>query len=255
MRTFRILTVAAVVLLAACGSNSTSPTATVDVNALVNQMSGGGIATYSSAALAVSVPGASTAASVPTSATSSCPYSSTDQRFECAPVTTNGLTITRSFALLDASGQPLSTLDPTAVVAIHTIADVKGTLPASGLGTVTIDRHDDETMSGIRTSVHTLNGTSTQKTTIVMNSITYASNETGTTTNLQLPAPTATSLWPTSGTITTDRTITVTPGLTITSHEVLSFDGTSIATLTRTSAGSTMSCKIDLSGRILPACS
>jgi hypothetical protein len=255
MRTLRFLPAAAVVLLAACGSNSTSPSATVDVNALVNQMSTGGGASYSSAALAVSVPGSSTAASVPSSAISSCPYSSADQRFECAPVTTNGLTITRSFALLDASNQPLSTLDPTAVVAIRTITDVKGALPASALGTVTINRHDDETLSGIRTSIHTMNGTSTQQTTIVMNSITYSSNETGTTSNLQLPLPTATSPWPTSGTITTDRTITVTPGLTVTSHEVLTFDGTSIVTLTRTSAGSTMTCAIDLSGRILPVCS
>jgi hypothetical protein len=195
---------------------------------------------------------------VPSSSASSCAFSATDQRFDCAPVTVNGLTITRSYALLDASGHSLSIANPAAIAAIHSITDIKGTLAGTGTtGTsMTIDRHEDATLTDLLATTHVLNGTATQKLDFAASGLTFSSNETSTTANLRLPQPTATTHWPLGGTITTDRTMTVS-GLagTTTSHEVLTFDGTSVMTLTRTSGSVTMTCKFDLSKpAVLPVC-
>ena len=252
MRTYRFLPFAALVLLGACGSDTTSPV--VDINSLVDQSA---VSTYSSAALSAAVPGVTAAVTAPSSSTASCAYSTTNQRFECAPMTANGLTITRSYALLDASGHPLSTPNPAAVASIHTITDMTGTLSGMSTGTtgpsMTIDRHEDATMSQLQSATHLLNGTSTQKLGFATAASTYSSNETSTTSNLQLAKPTAAVHWPLGGTITTDRTMTIT-GLStaMASHEVLSFDGTSVMTLTRTSLGVTSTCKIDLAKPATP---
>jgi hypothetical protein len=255
MRTHRYLTVFAITFLGACASSdTTSPT--VDVNALVDQT---GVAGYAAASLSASVPGVT--ATVPTSSTgaSSCVYSSANQRFECAPVTVNGVTITRSYALLDASGHALSTPNPTAIASIHSITDIKGTMSgtATSAASMTIDRHEDATMSELQAATHVLNGTATQTLSFAASGSSYGSNETSTTANLKIPKPTAASHWPLGGTITTDRIISVGgTAAAIASHEVLAFDGTSVMTLTRTSGGVTMTCKIDLAKpAVMPVCS
>lgn len=248
MRTLRYLSAGLLALAASCGSNDVT-TPTVDVTAVVDQASGSGSSSYSSAAFAASVPGVAPAIAVPSSAMSACTYTATTQRFECQPMTMNGLTITRSFALLDATGQPLSTPNPAAVASIRTITDVKGTMSTPGATTqsLTIDRHEDATMSDLRSAVHTLNGTSTLKLDFALSGATYSSNEASTTANLKLPQPTAAVHWPLGGTITTDRTMTITSLAAITSHEVLAFDGTSVMTLTTTAGPLTRTCKFDLS--------
>ena len=255
MRSLRYLQLAAVAILGACGSDSTGPT--LDVTSLVDQMSSGSIATYSAISLSASVPGVSAAVAIPSSSASSCAYSVSNQRFECAPVAMNGLTITRSYALLDASGRPMSVPNPLAVASIRTITDVKGTLAGastfSNASSMTVDRHEDATMSGLQTAAHVLNGTSTQKLDFVITEMPYSSSETSATTNLQLPSPSAASHWPLGGIITTDRTVTIAGvAASMTSHEVLSFDGTSVMTLTRTSGGVTMTCKFDLAKPATP---
>jgi len=250
MRTFRYLSLAILAVLAACAPDATTPT--VDVSALADQMSGAGGATYSSAALSASVPGVAASVPMPAFGPMTCPFSTANQRFECAPQTANGLTFTRSFAALDATGKSLSTPTPTTVAAIRTITDVKGTMTAIATGTVappamSIDRHEDATMSGLQSATHVMNGTSTQKLDFTMTGTTYSSTETGATANLQLPLPTATSHWPLGGTITTDRSVTLSgQAAPMTSHEVLTFDGTSVMTLKRTAGTVTMTCKFDL---------
>jgi hypothetical protein len=229
---------------------------TVDVNALVDQT---GVASYSAAALSAVVPGVTAAMPIPSSSASSCAYSAANQRFDCAPTTMNGLTITRSYALLDASGHSLSVANPTAIVSIHSITDLKGTLTGTGTtGTsMTMDRHDDATLTDIQAATHVLNGTATQKLDFAATGLTFSSNETSTTANLRLPAAAAAAHWPLGGTITTDRTMTITglPSAT-TSHEVLTFDGTSVMTLTLTLGTVTTTCRFDLSKpTIMPVCS
>src|ERR1043166_7260769 len=187
MRTFRLVTLVAV--LAAC-SDSTSPTP--DVNALVDQMTGSGIASYSTTAMAAA--GVSTGTiPVPSSSSSACAYSATTQFFDCPPVTSNRLTVTRSFQLLDGSGHPLATTDPAAVVSIRTVSSLEGTISSPtglSLPPVTIDRREDATMSDLRSTTHVLNGTATQKMTITLETATVTANEPSTTPTLLLPEPT-----------------------------------------------------------------
>ena len=249
MRLLRLIPLSALVL-AACSSDS--PTApTPDVSALVDQMTVNGIASYSTSAFSASVAGlAPSAVSIPSAGSSSCSYSATSQFFECTPVTSNGMTFTRSFQLLDASGHALSTMDGTLVASLRTVNDIKGSMTnSSSLGsmTITIDRHEDATMSDLKAAVHVLNGSATQKLGLSSAMFTYGSDETSKTSNLKLGQPTAAVHWPLGGSITTDRTITA-PGVStaIASHEVISFDGTSVMTLTHTTGGITMTCKIDL---------
>jgi hypothetical protein len=243
MRTVRLVTL--VTVLAAC-SDSTSPTS--DVNALVDQMTGSGIASYSTTAMAAA--GVTTSVvPVPSSGSSPCAYSATTQFFECTPITSNGVTMSRSFQLLDTSGHPLATLDPTAVASIRTISDIKGTPTAPGMVAppMTINRHEDATMSDLKSSTHVLNGTATQTMTMTLATGTFSSNQTSTTTNLLLPKPTAEVHWPLGGTITTDGIMTFNGGTPTTTHDVISFDGTSIMTVKHTVGNQTCTSKIDLS--------
>jgi len=246
MRIRRFVTIGMLVAVGSC-SDSTSPTS--DVDALVDQMSGNGIASYSTAALAASGV-TTTPVAVPSASSSSCSFTASTQFFDCAPITGGGLTITRSFQLLDASGQALSTMDPAAVVALRTVTSIKGTptpLAGTNLPTMTIDRHEDATMSDLKSATHVLNGTSTQKVTLALPSGTMTSDESSTTSNLLLPKPTPTVHWPLGGSITTDRTMTF-PGVAPqTSQDVISFDGTSVMTVKHTLGTISFPCKIDLS--------
>jgi hypothetical protein len=254
MRSSHLITLAALAFVGACTSDSTSPTS--DVNALVDETA---TATFSSAAMASSIGGA--VLPMPSTASSSCTYAPASQQFECAPVTMNGLTFTRSFALLDASGASLSVANPVAIASIHTISSIQGTMSSSRLSgitapvTMTIDRHEDATLSQLQAPVHVLNGTSTQKTDFVTAGLTVSTSETSATSDLQLPKPTADVHWPLGGTITTDRTLTGNGLPSQPTHEVIAFDGTSVMTVRRTTGTVTTTCKIDLAKPGLPVCS
>jgi hypothetical protein len=253
MRFVRLIPVVALGVAAACASDNTGPISNVD--GLVDESA---TAAYSSSAMAASV-GGSVMPMVPTG-TSSCAFSKTNQRFECAPVTRDGITVTRSFALLDASGASLSVAGPTAIASIHTISTMSGTLASSRLSglstaaTMTIDRHEDATLSQLQSPTHVLNGTSTQVTDFVTTGLTVHTDETSTTSNLRLPGPAADVRWPLGGTITTDRTLTGNGLPSQPTREVIAFDGTSIMTVTRTTGGFTSTCRIDLAKPGVPMC-
>ena len=252
MRIHRLLPFAASLLLAACESNPTAPT--VNVDELMNQMSGPGITTYSSVALSWLAP-----AEVPSSysfSSASCSYAAANQQFDCAPIVVNGFTFSRSYQLLDASGQPLSTPDPMAITAIRSITDVEGTAtgPASDPKTLTIDRHEDMTMSGIRGAEHVISGTSRQQFTIAMSGLAFTVSETGSISSLRLPPSSAAAAWPLGGTIVADRLITEPNSDAITAHDVLTFDGTSIMTIAITSSGFTNTCKYNMATLAAPVC-
>jgi hypothetical protein len=229
---------------------------TVNINDLVEQMSGDGIASYSSAAMPASVPGVLPGLSLPPMTSGPCLYSAADQRFDCAPLAVNGMTVTRSYALLDANGQSLSTLDVSLIASIRTITDVTGTASTAGsaLQSMTINRHEDATLSDLHTPKHILNGTSTQQMDFVLSGTTFSTSETSATSNLRLPSPYAYPPFPLGGTITSDRTVSSSQFGPVTSHEVLTFDGTSVMTLTMTGAR-TVTCKIDLANPgAIPVC-
>src|SRR5438874_1628121 len=116
----RSLLALAVGIVSGCSSDSPSAPATpasLDVSRLMSEI---GVAAIASPLGGAAV---TAAASAP-----SCAYDATSKSFLCAPVTANGLTITRQYTLVDAAGRSLSTSDAKVVAAIRTRTSVVGTL-------------------------------------------------------------------------------------------------------------------------------
>jgi hypothetical protein len=235
------LAVATAALIAGCGSDSTEPQ--VDVDAALSQMATSGISTYTTTAAAgVTVP-------LPNTSAASCPYDAATKFFVCTPVTANGLTFSRQFQLLDATGAPLSTANPLAVASIRSVIDLEGTSSmAQGTPqamTLQIDRHEDATLSGIQSTNRVLNGTATQQATVTSSTYAASSEESSVTTNLQLPSS-PDQKYPLGGKITTNGSTTLSLTGTTQYTREISFDGTSFMTVKMTVGTTTTTCKINL---------
>lgn len=250
---FRFVLLAAVGLAAsACSDNPTAPGSnTLDLKALLAEMSPSSISTATS--FATSTAGQmpfGTAAFDPTQ----CAYTTDTGFFVCPTVTTNGLAITRMYRLIDAAGNSQSQPDAQ-TSAVETRMTVKGT-PTSQIstgGVLTIDGSSDMTLSGIRTNNHTLNGISTTTMTgsfdLSGTSIPINSTVTETTTNLVLPNAKAGQKWPQSGTITFDETadlLSTGQGTPEATRLVMTFNGTSVVTVTITNPFGTSTCQFDM---------
>lgn len=261
MRAFRVSTsVLAVAFLAGCESEPTTPTASVD--AVLSQMASSSVAGYAAAAASaggMSVPDVTAAGPA-----SSCAYNAGTSFFVCPTVTSNGMTISRSFQLLDATGAPLSSPNPLTLAAVRTVVDINGTMTSTAAMTspmtTEITRHEDATMSGLLSGSRVVNAHSTQRIAMTGTSMSAVSNDTSVTTNLRLPTSRE-QKYPLGGTIVTDRTTSLSSVASSTqhSHEEISFDGTSIMTVKMTFGTSTTvtrTCKIDLAmPRTPPVCS
>ena len=246
--------------LTACGSDS--PTATsqqLDLNTAISQMAAGNASSYAGASALFGAPLGTTAALVP----GSCAYSATVQGFSCPARTANGLTITGTFYLYDAAGASLTTVDPTRAASLRTVTDVQGTTSMGNEfpGTMTLDQHSDMTMSGLLGATRTLNGTSTghidEKMVMAMaDTLHSVTDMTTVTRDLVLPAPGATDHYPKSGSITANMTESGMLGDTTSfkSTMVMTFDGTSIVTITMTDDLGTSVCKFDMKGTAMPVC-
>jgi hypothetical protein len=246
------LPLAIAAFVVACDSSSTEPQ--VDVDAALSQMTTSGIGTYATAAA-----GAGVVLPSPGTSATSCPYDAGTKFFVCAPITASGMTFSRQFQLLDATGAPLATMNPLATAAIRQVTDIEGTMSqtAPSAMTVQLDRHEDATLSGIQSTTRVLNGTSTQQLSLTSSSYNLSSTETGATTNLQLPSS-PDQKYPLGGKITATGTMTLS-GITTSSQQYtreISFDGTSIMTVKMTTSGTTTTCKVDLaSSGSAPSCS
>jgi len=257
--------VASAIVLASCQSNDTTgPSSgnTLDLSALIAEMGiGSGNVSGSVGVVGIGVP--STSPIVP----SSCQYSASTHGFTCATVTSNGLTFNATYFLLDAGGHFQSQPDASTTDAIRTVADVSGTIKldqAGNSGSMTLASHQDQTLSGLLAGTHVLNGTTTTHSDITLtapSAMHAVSDSKSVSTNITLPKAGASSHWPTSGTMTTDATTTTQFGaqsVTGTTHSVLTFNGSSTATVTTTiTSGSTSfstTCKVDLTGASPAVC-
>ncbi len=255
MRSFRFApALLAAALVAGCDTEPTTPT--VNVDAALEQMATGGISTYTTAA-AGPLTGM---ASVPTPAggkASSCSYSAGTGFFSCAPVTAGGITFSRQFQLLDASGAPLAEPNPLLIAAIRSVIDVEGTHTTTGANptTVQIDRHEDATLSGIQSASRMLNATATQQVSVTGASFAASTDETSTTTDLLLPS-TPDKKYPLGGTIVTAGTLT-TSGVTSSTQQYqgeLAFDGTNLMSVKLTFGSTVLTCKVNLAPGAQPGC-
>jgi hypothetical protein len=239
----RFLTLVAAALLAGCGADSsvapnTTPTS---LDQVFKEMSLPAISGVTSVAAGIDGPSAALG-TVPTG----CSYVLASQAFACAPVTVNGITITQSYSLLNASGGALSFFDPTSLAAVRMQSTITGT-DTTGGDVFTLDGRQDQTLSGLQTSKHVLNGTSTMNM-----SGTFSDSTLGTlpltitlkttTTDLVIPANPGPNTYPTSGTIALEETIPIRNLPAFTTRIVLTFNGTSKV-------------KITIDGVVEPGCS
>jgi hypothetical protein len=251
---------AVLALVAACSaSDSTDVTTSLDLNAAISQSMLGDINTFGGATATLGIP--STAAN-PAFDPAKCPFNSLDNSFTCQSVTLNGLSYSLKYFVYDAGGVALTTPDPLRAASVRTLIGVTGTITNGGAtGTVaTIDHQSDMTLSGLMSATRTLNGTSRDHDLIVTNGVTSTRSTvdlTGTTANLVLPN--ASSKYPASGTITsvanTATQIGALPQVTTSANAVLTFNGTSTASLVATVSGHVTTCQIDLTGGNSPRCS
>lgn len=187
-----------------------------------------------------------------------CAWSAASLRIECAPVTRDGLTITRSIGFADAAGTAQQRRDDNTRSA-NTRIDVRGTT-TTPRGTMTVARTSDLTVTGLGRGVttHTLNGVESGRVsgtvTTDRGSVTIAEESSSRTAGVVVPVPAIRGSWPLSGTTTRAGTTTATLTGTSTSRtsswsETVTWNGTSSVRVTITRDGVTRSCTRDLATR------
>ena len=258
----------ALVLAAACsGSDAVGPTpsSSFDLARVFGELAVPGA---SVAATLAAAPGVPTMTFTLTGLPTTCPYAATSKSFVCAPTSTNGVSVSLSYQLFDAAGNAQSQGDPATTNAVRTLGSVSGVLQPASTGTnsagaITIAQQHDLTISGLLGDTHTIDGTATttfggsfatnpsqpQQITAIVTETT-----TQTLAHVRIPArPAGTNAYPLGGTITSDATST-TNGQVLTVHSVVTFNGTSTATLSVTIGGTTQSCTVSLAGVAAPVC-
>jgi hypothetical protein len=249
LRALTVLTAAAVVI-AGCSDSSTGPSSSAvpDVASLLAETSPSSLNNLAAIAAPRLASTVATAAVDPTK----CPYSADTGFFVCAAVTTNGLTFTRMFRLMDAAGNPQSKPD-VQTSAFETKTTVDGTITSNH-----ITGASDQTLSGIQSDTHTLNGTSTMSITgqTQIGSVVVPLDETQkeTTANLVLPNTKTGQKWPQSGTITIESTSGLSSLADGATRMQIVFNGTSTVTITMTSYFGTTSCQVDLTNPSFNSC-
>ena len=243
-----------VVFAGACSDSSTGPAPLqpADLSQVLAELQPSSLAALNSQISAAPVAGLS--APVP----SSCSYDAASKSFVCPNVSVTGVTVTRSFTLLDASGNPQSQFDQATTAAVNLKTTFAGTVVSGGT-TLAIDQQQDATVSGLLTGVHTLDGTSLGhvKGTVANGTITtpIASTIATTINSLVLPqASTGPGRFPASGTVAVNTSTTIGALPTVTQSATIAFNGTSKATVTVTANGHTTTCTVDLSAQSATLC-
>ncbi|HCU11752.1 MAG TPA: hypothetical protein DGB72_06490 [Gemmatimonadetes bacterium] len=181
-----------------------------------------------------------------------CAFSATTNRVECATITHDGLTITRSFSFLDASGAVQQAFDTAKTNTVNIKKSVSGTITHHETVTSTVNGSSDLTVSGLASgsTQRTVDGTSagTDATTGTRDGVAFtASRSAGdTTTALVIPIQKDQPTYPTAGTIVRSMTATVTltgqTPSTSSRREVITFDGSATAKVVITHDGVTKNC-------------
>jgi len=249
-KSLSVAALAAAVLISACGSDAgTDPgkSQPVSLAQVFTELSLPRLSAAASVAGGVALPTTNTLPS-------GCNYVAASQGFVCPSITTNGLTVTTSYALFNSAGTSLSAFDGAAVASIRVKSTVAGTVSSNG-DSYTIDVQQDQTLSGLQTNSHTLNGTSTANMTGSLKTTgSFTTHSTVAIANLVIPANAAAGSYPSSGTITLDQTSAFGTGPALTAHVVMTFNGTSKVAVALTVGGISLSgCTIDLASST-PSC-
>lgn len=209
-----------------------------------------------------------------------CVYSASSGRISCDPVTRHGLTIVRSVAYTDASGASQSAYDESTTNTINTQLQVSGTVvgrfrrprgrhhfgDGSPLGisvagevlndTTTVEYASNRTVGGLAdaSTERTVSGASAgEERTVATDSIgrfTLVRIAGDTITGVVIPVPTAGRPYPTAGTVIRSMRVTLTydgqSPASSTRREVVTYDGSTTASVVITQDGETVSCSLPL---------
>jgi len=236
---FRSVTALALVAVFAGCESSDPVTPQVDVDAALSQLDAGA-STYGGFGLGATLPSPGTHAS-------DCTFDAPSGFFKCAPVNSNGVAFNRQFQLLDATGAPLSSVNPLMVASIRSVTDVEGSFQPTASDPVTFDikRHDDATLSGIQSTSRVLNGTATQDLVASVEGSSLTMNDTTVTTQLLLPS-TPQQKYPLGGKVVSSGTMTE-PGSAAEKYRIeVAFDGTSVVTVKYMFGSTTLTCKVNM---------
>jgi hypothetical protein len=255
-----------VLALAACSSDSTGPlqitSADVDQAAVISAsdataedvnvftasdmtMSGGAVANVLGGGAQMSrTPVAANLPSYAWTFSDGCVYSASTSRFSCAAISAGGLTLTRDYALFDASGAAQSAYDAATTASANFHVSVTGVHTAVA-GQDTVDRTRSFTVSGLAgaETSRTWNGTGARNDGGYRNGAdatrTYHTNDALTVSNVIVNLPRSSNPWPVSGTITRQISGTasvvkngITKSFSVDRTVTITFDGTQNATVT-----------------------
>ena len=247
--------VAACAVLAACGDGTAPKLSPVTVDTLLAELG----ETQALGTPGLIFAGPTALGALPTSA-SACPYNSSNQRFVCAPLIMGGLTTNRYYQLLDAQGAPQGEFNRASTEAFRTVADVEGSIdidiPTDGFTlasaiTLTVASHEDQTLSGLLSGTHTLNGSGNSTLTFVGGGLPGGFTSSWTTSDLVLRKRGIRSKYPQSGSIAVNTSFDGD----VTSIVTMTFNGTSIMTMTIESGGITTTCTVNLANpEAFPSC-
>jgi hypothetical protein len=208
-----------------------------------------------------------------------CVFSASSGRIACDPVTIKGLTITRSVAYTDASGAAQSAYDESTTNTINMQLTVSGTIVGrfrrgrghhhhgiNSLGvsvsgsvsndTTIVQYASDRTVGGLAdaSTQRTVAGTSAgQESTVGTDSIgrfTLTRVAGDTVTGVVIPIQTAGRSYPTAGTVVRSMQVTLArdgaTSVSSTRREVITYDGSTTATVVITQDGETETCTLPL---------
>ncbi len=172
---------------------------------------------------------------------SGCDFVAASQRFVCPPITSSGMTVNRSFQLLDVSETPQSAFDPATTAAVKTVTDLAG-IHIVGPGTTDVRHHSEQTVAGLLESTWAIEG---EASTRYIHASTTGTDTllVATITDLTLPRSTTQRIYP-SGTISTDLSSSAFPGGVI--SMTTTFNGTSTVSLVFDFDGVTQNCTWNL---------
>lgn len=186
-----------------------------------------------------------------------CAFDATSGRVACDPVMRDGLTVTRSAQYTGANGAAQQAFNSLTTNTVNLKVAVSGTRIRRDGDTAQVQHASDRTVTGLASATErTINGTSAgTETTTGSDSVgTFTAVRTigDTIQSVVVPAGSASSAtsYPTSGTIVRSMQVTATyvgqSSTTSSRREVVTFNGSSTATVVVTQDGTTQNCTLPL---------
>lgn len=191
-----------------------------------------------------------------TSLPGTCAFDAGSSRVVCDPITHDGLTVTRSAAYTTGGGAVQTTFDSLTTNTINIHVSVSGTKVRRDNATSVVQHTSDRTVSGLApgSTQRTVNGTSggTENITGTNTTGSFTAVRTigDTVTGIVIPVSTTGMAFPTAGTVVRSAQIVLTYAgqspTTSTRREVVTYNGSSSATVTITRDGVAQTCTIAL---------